>query len=197
VLKYLTPPDQWWPFPKIEDKESMTENTPAYEVPLRKAQAAVTVLFRYVEERKQAVEKEKITNPTDAVKLMSELYFLKEELADRAKSPLEKLYDTLRFTTVPNVMDGQDLTTLGVEGVGKVHLQDDVTVKTEDKEALFKWLTDHELEDMITEQVNAQTLAAFVRKRIREAAEKKEIADLPSEKVITIKPIVRAVINRS
>jgi hypothetical protein len=177
----------------------MTEQTKAertYEVTHRKAQAAVTTLFKYVEERRLAVERGLITSPVEAIKLMSDMNFFKEDLADRAKTPAEKLYDTLRFTTIPNAMDGEDMTTLGVEGVGKVHLQDDVTVKTEDKQALIEWLTKNQLEDMIIEQVNAQTLAAFVRRRIREAGEKKQVAVLPGEKIITIKPIVRAVITR-
>ena len=169
---------------------------PKLEITPRMASAAINKLFAYVEERKQAVEKGKITEYADAIRLMNELDLFTSELAQRAKTPGEKLYDTLRFTTVPNLMDGDGITSIGVEGVGKVHLQDDVSVKTEDKTALMAWLTDNGLEDLITEQVNAQTLAAFVRRRIKEAGEKKQAPVLPDEKILTIKPIVRAVITR-
>lgn len=167
-----------------------------FEITPRRAAAALKCLRDYVQERQAAVEKGKLTNVVDAIKLMSEIQLFTVSMAELAKSPAEKLYDTLRFTTVPNNMDGEDMTTIGVEGVGKIHLQDDVTVKQEDKGALKAWLVERELEDMITEQINAQTLAAFVRRRIKEAAEKKKAADLPGDKIITIKPIVRAVITR-
>lgn len=181
-----------------------TTKAPAvmFEITPRRAAAAIRCLADYVQEREQAVAKGKMTDTVGAIKMMNEIDLFTTELATRAKTPAEKLYDTLRFTTVPNLMDGNDMTSLGVEEVGKVHLQDDVTVKQEDKGALKAWLVERELEDMITEQINAQTLAAFVRRRIREAAEqsaklKKNIPpDLPGEKIVTIKPIVRAVITR-
>lgn len=173
-----------------------TKAEATYEITPRMASAAINKLFAYVEERKKAVEKGLITDPMEAIRLQSEIDLFTSEIAARAKTPGEKLYDTLRFTTVPNLMDGDGITTIGVEGVGKVHLQDDVSVKTEDKPALMAWLTENDLEDMITEQVNAQTLAAFVRRRIKEAGEKKQAPVLPGEKIITIKPLVRAVITR-
>lgn len=169
----------------------------AFESTPKRAANAVTFLAGYVQERALAVEKGQITTTADAVRLMDELFHLKEDLAARAKSPVEKLYDILRFTVIPNLMDGEGLTNIGVEHIGKVHLQDDVSVTVENKDGLRDWLTENQLEDMITESVNAQTLAAFVRRRIREAAEKKETEpDLPSGKIIKIKPIVRAVITR-
>lgn len=181
-----------------------TTKAPAamFEVTPRRAAAAIKCLTDYVQEREQAVAKGKIDDSVTAIKLMNEIDLFTTNLATLAKTPAEKLYDTLRFTTIPNLMDGDDITSLGVELVGVVHLQDDVTVKQEDKPALFKWLIAQELEDMITEQVNAQTLAAFVRRRIREASElsaktKKHVSPvLPGEKIITVKPIVRAVITR-
>src|SRR5688572_22786722 len=180
---------------EIEDRSQMsTVKTPAaatFEVSPRRAAAAIRCLADYVQERQLAVEKGQITDTITAIKLMSELQFFKEDLAARAKTPAEKLYDTLRFTTVPNCMDGDDITSLGVEAVGKIHLQDDVTVKVEDKPALHAWLVDNELEDIITEQVNAQTLAALVRRRIKDP----KLGALPDEKIVTVKPIVRAVIT--
>lgn len=179
-----------------------TKAEASYEVPLRTAQRAVTAIANYVQERKLAIEKGLITDYTEAIRLMNELDLFTTDLATRAKTPAEKVYDTLRFTSIPNLMDGDGITNIGVEGVGKVHLQDDVSVKTEDKTALMAWLTGNELEDMITEQVNAQTLAAFVRRRIREAAEqsakskKPVVPVLPGDNIITIKPLVRAVIVR-
>lgn len=162
----------------------------------RMASAAISTLAQFVQERQLAVEQRKIGTTVEAVKLMNQLFQLKEELQTRAKSPIEKLYDVLRFTSIPNLMDGEEITNLGVEGVGKAHLQDDVQIKVEDKKALKEWLVNEDLEDMITESVNAQTLAAFVRRRIVEAAEKKKMPVLPGTDIITIKPIVRAVIVR-
>jgi hypothetical protein len=168
----------------------------SFEITPRMASAACSTLAQFVQERQLAVEQRKIGTTVDAVRLMDQLFHLKEEIQERGKSPIEKLYDTMRFTVIPNLMDGEEITNLGVEKIGRVHLQDDVSVKVTDKEGLKTWLVKNDLEDMITESVHAQTLSAFVRRRITEAAEKKKVADLPSDQIITIKPIVRAVITR-
>lgn len=172
------------------------KSTKMFKITPRMVSAAISTIAQFAEERKDAIERRKIGTAVEAVKMMDQLYQAKEELQKRAKSPIEALYDTVRFTAIPNLMEGEDLTNLGVEGIGRCHLQDDVTVKVEDKVLLHRWLTNNDLEDMITESVNAGTLAAFVRRRIVEAADKKEDVDLPDDSILTIKPIVRAVIVR-
>lgn len=182
-------------------KHTRTPAQVTYEISPRRAAAAITCLSNYIQERKIAVEKGLITSSVEAIHLMNEIDLFTDDLSIRAKTLAEGLYNTLRFTTVPNNMDGEGVTTMGVEEVGRVHLQDDISVKTEDKPGLFKWLIANELEDLITQQVNAQTLAATLRRRIKAANEAKTEAErakhsLPDAKIVTVKPIVRAVITR-
>lgn len=155
-----------------------------------KATQAILLLQAYVAERVQIVEAGKIADLTDAVKLMAAINDFTETLQELVKAPAEVLYNRLRFTVVPTKADDAGVDTIGVLGVGKMHLQDDIQCKVEDKEALYKWLTDNELEDLITEQVNAQTLTATFRKRI------KENLPMPAQDIVKVTPVVRAVIKR-
>jgi predicted regulator of amino acid metabolism with ACT domain len=153
------------------------------------ADKAIALLMRYVAERQAVADRKAVTDVTEAIKFMDNLYQFKEQLQKLVKSPVEKLYDAFRFTVIPNIMDEQDIVSMTVEKVGRCNLQDDVQVKVEDKDALHEWLVDEELEDMISETVNSQTLTSCVRQRIKEGK------DIPS--CLKVSPVVRAVITRS
>lgn len=106
------------------------------------------------------------------------------------KAELEKLHDTLRFGIIPDLMTDAGATSTTLEGIGRVTVMDDVqcTVPADSKAAFQEWLIDQGFEDMISQSVNAQTLAAFVRRRIKEGKE------LPIE-LLKVKPITRASIT--
>lgn len=177
-----------------------------------KAAEAMMVLQEYVTERAALVESGKLAGSTPAVKMMAAIQDFNDEVNDRVKAPGEALYNKIRFTTVPKVFDEEDITTIGVDGVGKCRLQDDISCKVLSSEGLHKWLTDNELEDIIKETVNAQTLSAQIRARMKENAEvvaraiKAGTADpeklqklqkpLPPAEVMTITPVVRAQLTR-
>lgn len=174
--------------------------------------AALDILEAYLLERVALVDSPKITDPQSAVKMMAAIQDFIEKVKARAKTPAEHLYDKIRFTIVPTIFDETDTVNTAVDGVGKCRLQDDITCRVVDKEELFKWLTNNELEDIIQQQVNAQTLAAQMRARIKENAEivgkalkagKSDPAQLaklqkpmPPATVVEIKPIVRAQLTR-
>lgn len=157
-----------------------------------KVTAAIAVLRQYLEERSALLvlngDSCSITSAVEAVHLMDAIWRFKEEL-QTVKSPAEAAYDTLRFTVVPKLMDTEGIPSVTVAGVGRVNLQDDVQVKVTDQGKLRDWLVENEFEDMIKPTVNAATLSAFVRRRLKEAL------DLPE--AIDVKPIVRAVITRA
>lgn len=155
---------------------------------------AIAYLASYVVHLAETVENKDKLDPVSAVKLMDQLYNLKEMIAERIKSPTEKAYDMARFTIVPELMANADMTAVSVDGIGRCNLQDDInaSVAKENKEAFQQWLIDNELEDMITRSVNAQTLAAWVRKRIKDP----KLGELPTE-LIKITPFTRAVITRT
>jgi hypothetical protein len=170
-----------------------------YKLKISAAQVedALATLQEYVRERAallaipEGADRCAIDDALTAIRLMDALYSFKDEVADRVKSPAEKAYDVLRFTVVPKLMDSDGVTTVSVAGVGRVNLQDDVAVSVakEDKDALHNWLIANDLEDMITKSVNAQTLAAFARRRVKEGE--------PLPEVMKVKPLVRAVITRA
>jgi hypothetical protein len=168
---------------------------------------ALTTLAAYVAERILLVEENRLANAQEAIKLQNAINGFTDEVAKRVKNPAEALYNRLRFTTVPTFMENDGITTIGVEGVGRVHLEDDISIKVEDKEGLAAWLTENNLEDLIKETVNAQTLAASMRARMRENAERvskmkgvnidpKDLLPMPSPTICEIKPVVRAVIKK-
>lgn len=111
------------------------------------------------------------------------------EVLGKGKAAMVKLYDTLRFATVPSLMDAQDVRSITIDGIGRVQLADDVQCGVPDKDALKEWLVGNGFEDLITSSVNAQTLAAFARRRLKAGDE------LPPQNIMTIKPIVRASIT--
>lgn len=163
---------------------------------------AIEYLRRYNEwlEQQARNEQKKLT-PMAALRLMDQVFRHKELISDHVKSPIEKIYDILRFTVVPEVFTDNEVTTLTVEGIGRCNIMDDISVsmegstkeeKEEHKQAFYQWLRQNELEDLITQTVNAQTLAAFVRRQIQS----KDGLKLPYDH-IKVKPVSRAQITRS
>lgn len=133
---------------------------------------------------------DKASTVVEAVKFMDQVYQLKEEIADLVKTPLEKLYDKLRFSVIPALMDAEEVTSLTIEGIGRVNLMDDVQTKVNNTEELQDWLVANGFEDMIKNTINAQTLNAFVRRRTKAGEQ------LPLD-LITVTPVTRAQITRS
>lgn len=190
--------------PEALKKGAIRTSKPAgFKVNAEQAHTAMHVLEAYVAERVAfATVKENLENTVAAVKIMSLFDLLKDEVAGRLKNPLEAAYNIMRFAVVPTFMDEEEITQISVDDVGRVNLRDDVSVKVQDKEALFQWLKDNDAEDMIVEQVNAQTLAAFVRKRLEEAKSlpvdvRDKAGNVTEEGAIEVTPVVRAQITRS
>jgi hypothetical protein len=162
----------------------------------------VECLRAYNEALEQLVRNDKKTlTPMAALRLMDRLYRHKELVSDAIKSPAEKMYDISRFTVVPEVFADNDITTLTLEGIGRCNIMDDIGVtmagdskeeKEANKLAFYEWLRQNELEDLITQTVNAQTLAAFVRRQIQS----KDGLKLPYDR-IKVTPVTRAQITRS
>lgn len=162
---------------------------------------AIEYLRRYNEHLEVLVRNEKKTlTPMSALRLMDLVFQHKELISDMIKSPIEKLYDILRFTVVPEVFSDHDTTTLTLEGVGRCNIMDDISVtmngdnkeeKEQHKQAFYDWLRANELEDLLTQTVNAQTLAAFVRRQIQS----KDGLKLPYDH-IKVTPVTRAQITR-
>lgn len=192
-------PDEYRAVPFDPEKQT-AKKTQSFglKVTPAQAQAAMLVLEQYIAERAElAKDKVRIGNTVNSIKLMDTFKRFTDEIGKRVKSPAEAAYDSIRFTIVPSFMEDEDITSIKVEDVGRVNVMDDVQVKVEDKDKLFEWLKANELEDMITEGVHAQTLAAFVRKRLKDPIDEEEGENLPGAEIITVTPVTRAQITRS
>lgn len=159
--------------------------------PVAVALKALTALYVDISERADKLRE--AGNLNGLVKLMDEVHTL-NELLGKIKAGGEAVYDRVRFSHIPDVMDEEGTTKIGVDGVGLCYLTSYFDVKQEDKEALRAWLLEQHLEDMINESVNAQTLQAFVNRRMKEAAEAKTVPNLPMA-ALKLTPRTRAAIK--
>lgn len=161
-----------------------------------RAQEALTLLADFVAERVEvAKDKARLGNTVGAIRIMHNLKQLAEAVAERVKSPLEEAYNSLRFNAVPSFMEDEGITKIGVDGVGRVNVIDDLRAEVLDKKALNDWLIENDYEDMITSTVNAQTLTAFLRNKIKEGKTQNG-KDLPKPDIVKITPFVRAQITK-
>ena len=177
-------------------KEQSDRNPYGLKVAPRDVAKALATLAEYVDERAKVITDGKLKDVLAAARLMHALDTFTEEVQKLIKAPAELAYNHIRFTVLPNLMDDDGVTSIGVDGVGRVNLQDDIAVKVLDKDLLRDWLKEQGSEDIIKETVNAQTLAAFIRERMRTAAAEKRLAVLPADTIMTVKPLTRAVITK-
>lgn len=110
--------------------------------------------------------------------------------AEAELSLLQAEFDLLRLELIPAKMEEEGVETVRYEGIGRVALTGDMYAQTLDKEALYAWLRENNLEDLIQPNVNASTLKATIKARIKKGEE------TPPEDVVKVTPFVRASITR-
>lgn len=137
----------------------------------------------------EAQKRPEITDIAEAIRMQA-LYREELEAIAALKAELEKRHDWVRTVVVPKLMEDADVTTITIEGVGRVHLQDDVYVSTpaENRERAMRWFDDNGFGDLISNTINGSTLAAWVRRRLKSG---QEIPDL-----IKVTPYTKAVLTR-
>lgn len=117
------------------------------------------------------------------------------DIVDRfsaVKAELQKLYDFVRFTMVPAVMEDEGIESAKVEGVGRVYLNSDVnvSVRAGKSEEAQVWLVDSGNGDLIKETVNSSSLKALVKSMMKKGEE------IP-EDIFNVSPYTRAQIAKS
>lgn len=112
------------------------------------------------------------------------------EAADEAKKAIGKAYNHVRMSCLPEKMGEEGLDGLRVEGVGRVSITADIHARTLDKEGAFIWLEENGHGDIVQETVNAGTLKALLRRRLREGEE------IP-ETLFKVSPFERASITKA
>lgn len=125
----------------------------------------------------------------ELVELQLRLRELHEEI-DAAKSDVGKTFDWMRVNVVPEACERDGVSTSNFPGIGRLSLQSDVNVKVLDKSAEYLWLETIGEADAITETVNASTLKAIIRRRLKAG---EEIPD----NVFQVQPFTRAAITKA
>ena len=99
--------------------------------------------------------------------LIKEMSNIKSRLDDVSaeKTLLQKQFDVLRHQYVPEAMIDQDVSTIKIEGVGRVHLTSDlkISIKAARRQDAYQWLMENGYGDLITDTVNASTLKAAAK----------------------------------
>jgi hypothetical protein len=116
---------------------------------------------------------------------------LKKAEQEAALKQTNAWLDVLRFEMIPAKMDEEGIERVSYEGIGRVSLTADLLVSTRAgmKDDLFHWLNDHGLGDIVQPTVNASTLKAFVKERMRNNKEY-------PEELLNVTPITRASITK-
>lgn len=136
-----------------------------------------------------STENKALTELIDKIKEMAEMERRKEFLADKAKE-VNKRLDQLRLSEIPEAMAALEIPNLTVAEIGRVTLTADVyaSIPPDKKEEAYEWLNSSGHGNCITETVNASTLKAIMRRRIRDG---EEIPD-----VFKVTPFTRASITK-
>lgn len=124
-----------------------------------------------------------------AVKFMHRMAGLNEQ-ADSCKSRIGKIYDWSRMGLVPEKMEQAGVDGFTLTGVGRVSLTADLSVSMPDKVAGYAWLEEHGMGDLVTQTVNASSLKAVIRRRLRDGEA------VPGE-IFKVSPFTRASITRA
>ena len=112
--------------------------------------------------------------------------------ADQIKTHIQKIYDFMRYTRMPEVMDTHDIESVRIEGIGRVYLLSDYNVSTKagQKQAAMEWLIENGFGDIVQETVNASTLKAVIKKEV--IAKGKEVP----EELFNVSPFTRSQITK-
>lgn len=126
-----------------------------------------------------------VQKAVDRVKKSSDLpstvavYIKLRLMHDRFESlfkALGQIKDFLKNEQVPKAFEANSGTTFTSDLGYRITVSDIIraSIKEGCKDPAFKWLRGHDLQDIITETVNASTLSAVAKKMIEEAAEAPE-----------------------
>ncbi len=126
------------------------------------------------------------------------------DAVEKTSTMAGSLYDTVRVSILPLVMQEQDVEKIAVTGVGTVYLQDDIRIKRllpqgveegSKDDALFDWLDAVGAGDVIKSTVNFSTLKAMIKRRIQ-SPDKLPKGQLPYPKeLIEVTPFTRSQIT--
>ena len=114
------------------------------------------------------------------------------DTAKEVKTSLQKKYDALRLNLVPSAMDDEGVTSINIDGIGRMGLTADLyaSIPADQKPEAYEWLRDNQHGDIIKETVNAGTLKATFKAIIKKGEE-----TIP-ENIFKVTPFSRAAITK-
>jgi len=126
---------------------------------------------------------------TDMAKSMRDLQAIKEE-QEAAIKRTNAWLDVVRLEAIPAKMDDDGIERITLDGIGRVSLTADMYVNVKDKPHLYEWLDMNGFGDIIQPTVNASTLKAFIKGRMKDGK------DVPGE-FLNVTPFTRASITKA
>lgn len=122
---------------------------------------------------------------------------LKDELdlMGSIKTEVQKRYDFLSISVLPDRMDEEGVVTMRVADVGRLQASSDIrcNVPSANKALLEEWLTKNGHGAMIASAVNSSTFKAFVKEQMKTESDEPESITYPKH-LIKVEPYSRAVI---
>lgn len=145
-----------------------------------------SLLSREIENSKFKDETKKYS-VTDIARLQKQLGDVLE-ISSSTKTELQKMYDFIRYTRVPEIMENNDIESISIDGVGRVYLLSDVnvSVKAGQKEGVIEWLIMQGLGDIVQETVNGSTLKATIKREMTKGG------TVIPENLFNVSPFTRA-----
>lgn len=109
----------------------------------------------------------------------------------------QKQFDLLRLRFIPEMMEEQGIRNITLEGIGRVGLTADFYCSTpaENREAVRRWMVEHDHGSLVSETINASTLKSWVKNQLTEGDELP--CDLEGEPLLNVSPFTRASITKA
>ena len=76
------------------------------------------------------------------------------------------VFELLRKTHLPRLMEDMGITTAKIEGVGRIQVGQQVSAKQIDKQGLIEWLHQHNHDGLVAETINSSTLSSWMKQQI-------------------------------
>ena len=116
------------------------------------------------------------------------------DLHDEAKEIVSDLYkdlQTLSVSIIPERMADEEITTMNIDGVGRLQCRTDayVSVLKADKPEFMQWCIDSNNAPLIKEDIHPATLKAFIKDRVKQGLEYPShlVKFEPYEKAVVVK----------
>lgn len=123
---------------------------------------------RFFRSEYEASELEEMSIPELAVILKKAKVDL--ETCGKLKTAVQKMYDYLSIDVIPERMDEEGIVTMKVEGAGRLQASSDIrcNIPAAKKKDAEKWLEENGHGALIGSTINASSLKAFIKERIKE-----------------------------